>query len=165
MSATPSCPTGLLRALDALVASRLARRAEFRRYATARSSAKRRGQRSPHPDDPNPHHVRGYWYGAPRRAALHALRFWQRERRPALLPSPDPTVVRLDSCVSACLASGGRLTPDQRRLLATATDALNERLRPGVWSDDGPAYFRALDLLRVARFAEVASEPESGGHQ
>ncbi|MEU4645454.1 hypothetical protein [Micromonospora sp. NPDC023814] len=148
----------LLRALDALVASRLARRAELRRYAAARSAAKRRGRRSPGPDEPNPHHLRGYWYGAPGSAALHALRFWQRERRPALLPSLDPIEVRVDSCVSACLAAGGPLTPAQRQLLATAVDALDERIRPEVWRDDPAAYFRARDLLQVTRFVEIAAE-------
>ncbi|MER5337918.1 hypothetical protein [Micromonospora sp. NPDC002717] len=148
----------LLRALDALVASRLARRAERRRYAAARSAAKRRGRRSPRPDDPNPHHRRGYWYGAPGWAALHALRFWQRERRPALLPSLDRIEVCLDSCVRACLAAGGgTLTPAQRQLLATAVDALDERIRPEVWRDRA-AYFRARELLQVARFMEIAAE-------
>ncbi|SCL45054.1 hypothetical protein GA0070606_0582 [Micromonospora citrea] len=147
----------LLRALDALVASRHARRAEFRRYAAARSAAKRRGQRSPRPDDPNPHRLRGYWHGAPRQGALHALAFWRRERRRALLPSLDPVEARVDSCVNACLAAGGALTAAQRQLLATAVDALDERLRPEVWRDDPVAWFRTRDLLQVARFVEVAA--------
>ncbi|MGK5674285.1 hypothetical protein ACSNOB_15760 [Micromonospora sp. URMC 106] len=148
----------LLRALDVLAASRLARRAEFRRYAAARGAAKRRGQRSPRPEDPNPHHVCGYWYGAPRQAALHALTVWQRERRPALRPSLDQVGTWVDFCVRACVAAGGPLTPAQRQLLAAAVDALDERIRPEVWRDDPAGYDRARDLLRVARFVEVAAE-------
>lgn len=64
----------------------------------------------------------------------------------------------LDSCVRACLAAGGPLTPAQRQLLATAVDALDERIRPEVWRDDRAAYFRARDLLQVARFMEIAAE-------
>lgn len=69
----------LLRALDALAASRALRNAEAQRYAQARRAAKRLGHRSPRRGDPHPAERFGYWYGAPRQAALHALRYWRRK--------------------------------------------------------------------------------------
>ncbi|MEV4197536.1 hypothetical protein [Micromonospora globbae] len=148
----------LLRALDALSASRAARRAEFRRYAAARVAAKRRGQRHPRPDDPNPHLLHGYWYGAPRRAALHALRFWQRDRLAVLLASDDPIAAQVGCCVRACVAAAGALTSQHRQLLAAAIDTLRERIQPDLWRHDQAAYFRAWDLMQIARYVEVAAD-------
>ncbi|MFI7493076.1 hypothetical protein ACIBXA_32360 [Micromonospora echinaurantiaca] len=148
----------LLRALDALGASRIRRRVEVRRYAAARRAAKRRGQRSPRPGDANPHQLHGYWYGSPGPAALHAVRFWRRDRLPAPLASPDPIASQVDSCVTACLTAGGALTPDQRHLLADAIESLRERIQPDLWSEDQTAYFQARDLLTVARFVDVAAD-------
>jgi hypothetical protein len=149
----------LLRALDAIVASRDASLAEIERYAAARSEAKRRGQRSPRPRDPNPHRTDGYWYGAARQAALHTLRYWQRDRLPALLTPADPLAQRMGSSVEASVAAGGELPPEQRQLLTTTTEALRERLeRPGLWSDDKLVYFRTLKLLALARLVEVAAD-------
>ncbi|MFD2764440.1 hypothetical protein [Micromonospora eburnea] len=150
----------LLRALDALSASRAARRVEVRRYAEARVAAKRRGQRQPRPDDPNPHQLRGYWYGAPKRAALRALTFWQRDRLAALLASDDPIAAQLGCCMRACVAAAGALTPQHRQLLTAAIETLRERVQPNLWRDDQAAYFRAWDLLQIARYIEVAADPE-----
>jgi hypothetical protein len=148
----------LLRALDALATSRAARRAQVRCYALARTAAKRRGQRRPRPGDLNPHQRPGYWYGAPRQAAVHALRFWQRERLPALLTTDEPIAVRIGQCVRACVAAGGTLTPQHRQVLAAAIETLHERLQPTLWPDDQPAYFRVRDLLQLARYIEVAAD-------
>ncbi|MEW2473538.1 hypothetical protein AB0875_07050 [Micromonospora gifhornensis] len=153
----------LLRALDALSMSRDQRRTEFRRYAAARRAAKRRGHRSPHPDDQNPHQLHGYWYGAPREAALHALRFRRSDHLPALLAPFDPVAKQVDVCVKACVAMGGRLTPAQRQLLATAVESLRARIRPGLWQDERVAYFRTRDLLWIARLVEVAADAAAAG--
>lgn len=75
----------LLRALDALIASRAGWHAALDEYAAERRAAKRRGQRSPRPNESNPNLGPEHWYGAPREAALHALEFWRRKRLPALL--------------------------------------------------------------------------------
>jgi hypothetical protein len=58
----------LLRALDALMASRASWHADLRDYAAERKLAKRRGQRSPRPTDPNPNGFPRRWYGAPGQA-------------------------------------------------------------------------------------------------
>jgi hypothetical protein len=147
----------LLRALDALDASRAGRRAEICRYAQARSAAKRRGQRSPHPGESNPHQLIGYWYGAPRQAAMHALKFWCRKRLPALLIPADPIAEQLDSCVRTCLATEGTPTPQHWQLLNTVIASLRERIQPDLWRDDQAAYFRAQDLLQVARYVALAA--------
>ncbi|MEV0805941.1 hypothetical protein [Micromonospora sp. NPDC050200] len=55
----------LLRALDALVASRRAWQADVRAYAEIRRQAKRRGRRSPRPVERNPNNGPDHWYGAP----------------------------------------------------------------------------------------------------
>lgn len=155
----------LLRALDILAESRNVRRASLDRYAVVRRAAKHRGQRSPHPHEVNPHQLRGYWFGAPRQAAVHALRYWRRGRLSGLLVSTDPTALQLDSCVTACLAAAGPLTPPQRQLLAVTTETLRERIQTGLWRDDQAAYFRTQDLLRIARFVEVAADHDTGPDQ
>ncbi|MFB9234065.1 hypothetical protein ACFFWC_00715 [Plantactinospora siamensis] len=148
----------LLRALDALSASRAGWHAELREYAVQRRAAKRRGERSPRPNDPNPNRGPGCWYGAPQQAAVHALAFWRRRRLPALLVWPDPIASQLDSCVTACLAAGGSLTPAQRQALAGAVGALRRRIQGSLWRDDQAAYFRTWGLLTVARHAQVATD-------
>lgn len=148
--------TAMLRALDALMTSRAVRRVEIDRYAAARTAAKRRGQRVPHRDEPNPHQWQGYWYGAPRQAALHALTHWRHRRLPELATSDDPTVSQLNSCITACLTAGGPLTPADRRLLTTAVDALRAHLR----SSSRLADVRVWDLLQVARIVQIAADPE-----
>ncbi|MFI7578244.1 hypothetical protein [Micromonospora sp. NPDC049497] len=80
----------LLRALDALSASRAGWHSELHEYAAERRAAKHMGRRSPHPNDPNPNQGPRCWYGAPQQAALHALRIWRHERLPALLAWHDP---------------------------------------------------------------------------
>jgi hypothetical protein len=148
----------LLRALDALDASRSVRRAAFDRYAVARRAAKRGGQRSPRPDDTNPHQLHDYWHGAPRPAALHALTFWRRRRLPALLASADPLAGPVEAVAAACLAGQGALTPADRWQLTATGESLRERLRGDLWHDDQPAYFRTRDLMQVLRYVDVAAE-------
>lgn len=146
----------LLRALDALTASRDSWQADVREYAAMRRQAKYRGQRSPRPKDPNPSKSPGHWYGASRQAALHALEFWQRRRLPALLTPPDQLTENLNSCVVASLDSGGSLTPERLRMLADCVAELR-RQQPGLY---GVAYFRARDLLTVARLVEIAANAD-----
>jgi hypothetical protein len=149
----------LLRALDALIVSREEWHAEVREYAAMRRQAKCRGRRTPRPNEPNPCHFPRHWYGAPGPAALHALRFWQRSRLPALLAPSDRLTENLNSCVVTSLGSGGPLTPAQRQLLTDCIVELQRRRRqPGLWSDDPVAYFRAGDLLGVARLIRIAAD-------
>jgi hypothetical protein len=123
----------LLRALDAIEASRAALQAELAAYATRRQEAKRQGRRSPHPEDPNPNlQARWYWYGAPREAALHALWFWRRKHLPHLTPFADPVA----RCVIEFLDSGAVRIEEHRELAQN----------PHMW-----------DLLMVLRNIEVAS--------
>ncbi|MEU8265366.1 hypothetical protein AB0C02_32800 [Micromonospora sp. NPDC048999] len=152
----------LLRALDALSASRAGWHAELREYAAQRRAAKHRGQRSPRPHDPNPHLGPRCWYGAPQQAAVHALTVWRRKRLPALLTWPDPIASQVDSCVTACLATGGPLTPAQRQHLAAAVEALQHRIQAGLWHDDQAAYFRTRDLLTVAQYVRTAADAAQG---
>ncbi|MDW5327248.1 hypothetical protein [Plantactinospora sp. KLBMP9567] len=148
----------LLRALDALVASRAGWHAELRDYAAERKLAKRRGQRNPRPTDPNPSGFPRCWYGAPRQAALHAVRYWRRRTAPALLADPDSITLDVDACVTASLAAGGSLLPAQRQMLGATVEALRQRMRPEMWRDDSRAYYRAFNLLRVARHLETAAD-------
>lgn len=134
----------LLQALEVIEVSRAAWHAELRAYATRRQEAKMRGRRSPRAGEPNPNfQVRWYWYGNPRKAALHALRFWRRQRLPSLLPSADPVLLEISKWVSECLDSGALFTEEQRDLLGARVSELEQRVH-------------SLDLL-VVRHIEVAS--------
>jgi hypothetical protein len=124
----------LLRALDALVRSRAARRVEEKRYADRRRTEKRAGRRVPRPGDVTPSSIHGHWYGAPRGAAVHALGHWltPRRRGPSRLDElqigpADPAALRLASLVVACEESGGKLTDEQHRQLAECTAAFAAR--------------------------------------
>ena len=58
----------------------------------------------------------------------------------------------------ASLDSNGALTVEQRQLLADCVAGLRQRHRkPDLHADDPMAYFRARDLLTVARLTETAS--------
>ncbi|MEW2352853.1 hypothetical protein [Spirillospora sp. NPDC029432] len=150
----------LLRALDELEASRAVWHAELAAYDETRRAAKRRGIRSPRPRDPNPYHV-DHWYGARREAALHAVLYWNRRRLPALVT--DDVSRDLRACVNACLESGGRLAPDERRTLAACAGRLRSRMDAGRW-EDRIEYFRTRDLLTIIRLLEDAAgaPPEPG---
>lgn len=148
----------LLRALDALVASRAGWHADLREYAAERKLAKRRGQRSPHPTEPNPNGFPRWWYGAPGPAALHAVRYWRQHEAPGLLAEPDPTTLDLAACVTASLAAGGSLLPAEREMLSATVEALRQRMGSETWRDDWQAYYRAFDLLKVARHLEMAAD-------
>src|ERR1700754_4946908 len=56
----------LLRALDALAASRERWQADVAQYAAMRQEEKSRGKRSPRPKPPNPDPSPKHWYGAPK---------------------------------------------------------------------------------------------------
>ncbi|MEU7928155.1 hypothetical protein [Micromonospora sp. NPDC049801] len=148
----------LLRALDALVASRAGWHADLRDYTAERKLAKHRGQRSLRPTEPNPNGSPRCWYGAPGPAALHAVRYWQRHEAPALLAEPDSTTLELAACVTASLEAGGALLPAQREMLSAIVEALRQRMGPETWRDDSRAYYRAFNLLTVARHLETAAD-------
>ncbi|WP_242893232.1 hypothetical protein [Actinomadura litoris] len=146
----------LLRALAVLEVSRSTWHAEQRTYAAARRQAKRTGQRSPHPSEPNPY-TPAHWYGARQEAALHAVRFWHQQRLAALIADDDKPSQELCEFVQVCLDAGGRLASAQQRLLIRCIDQLTARLQPALWRDDRADYFRTRDLLTVARLLEAAS--------
>lgn len=147
----------LLRALGLLADSRAGWHAELRRYAATRRAAKRRGERCPHPREPNPNWGPRCWYGAPRQAALHALMFWRRHRLPALLAADDPIASQIDAYVTACLETQGSLMSAEQHGLATAIDALWQRVHKG-WNPDGELFQRTRQLLLVAHFIQTAAD-------
>ncbi|WP_394621197.1 hypothetical protein JNUCC0626_19530 [Lentzea sp. JNUCC 0626] len=150
----------LLHALDDLSASRAGWHAALREYAVVRTRAKRLGQRSPRPADDNPNGFPPLWYGAARPAALHALRYWRLSREGEAEPE-DQALADVELCVTAALASGGPLTPEQQEVLATCTSVLHQRMRSG----DGYVQprVRAWDLLKVTRHVEVAGGTTRSG--
>ncbi|MEW2328315.1 hypothetical protein AB0880_10950 [Micromonospora chersina] len=148
----------LLKALDAIEASRVQWHADMRDYAHRRRQAKQRGRRISPAQDRNPNGFPPIWYGAARSAALSALRYWSRRRLPALRVTADGAGNTIDVLVTAALSSGGDLTSEQRQLLVLAVAELEGRMQPDLWSDDPVAYFRARDLLKVARVVETASD-------
>ena len=101
----------LLRALEALEASRAVWHAEFTVYRSSRAKQKRLGERVPSHDDSPPSSMSGHWYAAApdlsRRAAVHALKLWEQDHEPA---SGDDEVRSLVRC---CIATGGRLADEQ----------------------------------------------------
>jgi hypothetical protein len=103
--------SALLRALEALEASRAVWREEVASYINARVRQKRLGRRVPSAGDPPPSSMGGHWYASTpdvsRRAALHALKLWERDLR------PDSANQELRSIVRCCIATGGRLTDEQ----------------------------------------------------
>lgn len=151
----------LLRALEALTTSRELWKADVRDYAAKRGRAKLQGQRSPRPADLDPSHSPGHWYGAPQEAALHALRFWSRKRLPTLLEASDQVTEDLNTCVIACLESGGSLTAAQHKIFTNCKTVLQKRLQPGIAQDDPTAYFRTCDLLTVAGLLETVRTASS----
>ncbi|ANN21969.1 hypothetical protein SD37_23250 [Amycolatopsis orientalis] len=122
--------SALLRAIEALEASRAVWREELDSYIDARLRQKRRGRRAPSPGEPPPSGMGGHWYASTpdvsRRAALHALKLWERDVRP---DSADPEV---RSIVRACIATGGRLTDEQRDIVSRrrTSDETDEVRRP-----------------------------------
>ncbi|MFF5898411.1 hypothetical protein ACFY8O_21165 [Streptomyces argenteolus] len=144
----------LLRALAVLEGSREAWHGELRAFDRTRRLAKARGARQPRRAERNPYRDR-WWSGAPREGALHALAFL-RERGGVPAAGDDPVAADLLRCVSACLASGGALAPEERLLLADCVGSLVERRNSGR-EDDWTARLRTLDLLRAARHVEVAA--------
>ncbi|MEU9823582.1 hypothetical protein [Micromonospora chersina] len=148
----------LLRALDAIEASRAQWHADMREYAHRRRQAKQRGYRIPPAQDRNPNGFPPIWYGAARSAALSALRYWSRRRLPSLRVTAAGVGNTVDVLVTAALSSGGDLASGQRQLLVLAVAELEGRMQPDLWSDDPVAYFRARDLLKIARLLETASD-------
>jgi hypothetical protein len=108
--------SALLRALEALEASRAVWREEVASYIEARARQKRLGRRVPSSGPPPPGRLGGHWYASTpdvsRRAALHALKLWERD-----LP-PDSANHEVRSIVRSCIATSGRLTDEQRDIVS-----------------------------------------------
>ncbi|RSM50931.1 hypothetical protein DMA12_01270 [Amycolatopsis balhimycina DSM 5908] len=108
--------SALLRALEALEASRAVWRAEAVSYVSSRVRQKRLGRRVPSPGEPPPSRMGGHWYASTpnvsRRAAMHALKLWERDLHPGSANDEVMSVVR------GCIATGGRLTDGQLDILS-----------------------------------------------
>jgi hypothetical protein len=143
----------LLGALDALEASRAVWRAEVDAYAERRAVEKRLGRRSPRRDDPFPTSTGGHWYATEpdvsRRAALHALKLWERADEP-ITPAPDALAVR--SLVRECVATNGRLTAAQLAVLADCDAELARR----EYRVDVREYYEAMGLRWATRLVASA---------
>ena len=154
----------LLRALDVLDTSRQLRYAAHLEYASRRREEKREGQRSPRKGEPDPARL-GLWFGAVRAAALHKLHHWSQPARrtpsglEALRTSPEPWAPELASLITACIESGGHLSPEQRRALGAVVATLDDLVSPQTYDRDPTAYHAALRLREIARFVAIASEP------
>ncbi|MFJ7213457.1 hypothetical protein [Amycolatopsis sp. NPDC098790] len=109
-------PSALLRALEAVEASRAVWRAEVDSYVGLRVRQKRLGHRLPPPGEPPVARMGGHWYASTpdvsRRAALHALKLWERDLAPGFADHEVTSMVR------SCVATGGRLTQEQLDVLA-----------------------------------------------
>ncbi|MFB9927980.1 hypothetical protein ACFORO_19825 [Amycolatopsis halotolerans] len=149
----------LLDALDMLQASRNAWHTEIRAYAAARRAAKRRGQRTPLPAEVNPY-TPTHWYGAPRPAGLHALRFWHQQRLTPPLSTSDQIGQDISHCVTAFQESGGRLTATQHQLLASCVDELVPHLSFDAWREDPARCNRSADLLKTVRLLQASATDE-----
>ncbi|WP_426512683.1 hypothetical protein ACPPVO_19830 [Dactylosporangium sp. McL0621] len=148
----------LLRALDALAASRRGWHEHQRRYDAERRAAKLLGGRRPRRSVPNPYLGPAVWYGAARPAARHAVAFWQRRRLPALVATHDPLAARLGVLAETCRVSGGELSSSARDGLTATADALRARLGSGLYADDVVAYFRTRDLLSLVHLLRTATQ-------
>lgn len=149
----------LLRALDALVASRAQWHVVVQAYAQMRRLDKLRGERSPRQDEFNPNHL-DRWYGDARRAALHVMRKEQAELgRLAQAVGPGSVEATLNELLNASLRARGHLSSDRRAVLRAVTASVNGRLTPDLYRDDQVAYFYARRLLRLTRLMDTALEP------
>lgn len=148
----------LMRALEILIASRRVRQAELAVYAEQRRAAKALGHRCPTKTEPHPDQF-GYWFGAPREAALHALELWrsQSKPRPGRVGYRDALTDRVDAAVAECLRAGGSPSPKWLAEVSACADAVHSaRHRPGLYADDQQTYFHYLKLAGIARLLAVA---------
>jgi hypothetical protein len=147
----------LLRALDALVASRAQWQVLTEAYAQMRRAAKRHGQRSPGPGDLNPDQP-DRWHGDARHAALHVMRKEQAELgRLAPAIGPDSAEAALTELLDASIAAQGQLSPDRYAALSTLTESLHARLTRDLYREDPVAYFYVRRLLRLAKLMDTAA--------
>jgi hypothetical protein len=141
----------LLRAMDALSASRAIWLKQLAAYAEQRREAKRLGRRNPRPADSNPNSP-ACWYGDARAAAQFALRSLL--NRPAEVAMVDPEVIRL-AC--ACLAAQGDLDKAERERLSGLRLAFSHGQKVAGRPDiDWPVWQTATASLRVLRHIEYA---------
>jgi hypothetical protein len=151
----------LLRALNALVASRAQWHVVVEAYAHKRRLAKRRGQRSPRPGDFNPNSL-DRWHGDAQRAALHVMRKEQAELgRLAQATSPGSVEAALSELLDASLTAQGQLSPDQCDVLSAITASLDARPTQNLWHDDQAAYFHVRRLLHLAKLMDTALGSDS----
>lgn len=148
----------LLRALDALTASRAQWQVVVGMYAQRRGLAKQRGERSPRPDEFNPNRL-DRWYGDARRAALHVMGKEQAELdRLAQAMGPGSVEAALSELLNASLAAQGQLSANQHAALGALGASLDARLTGDLWRDDHVAYFHVRRLIRLAKLMDTAFE-------
>jgi hypothetical protein len=153
-------PRALMRALDALSASRQGWIAHQRRYNAGRRAAKALGHRRTRRDEINPYRGPLVWYGAVRPAALHAIEFWQRRRLPRLVATRDPLAVRLGVLAETCRVAGGELSATARDGVEETAAALRDRLRRADSAGDPRTlYGETRNLLFLAHLVASAADP------
>jgi hypothetical protein len=134
----------LLRALDALTASRDIWLAELGGYADHRREAKRTGRRSPLKAEPNPSSP-ACWYGDPRRAAIFTLAFLL--KMPYKIASADTDVVRL---ASNFLEAEGNLSATELEQLRALRQDFEQLRQVSGWPNVGwPSWRRANQSLWI----------------
>lgn len=132
----------LLRALDALTASRELWLAKMDAYANRRRQANRLGWRSPRSSDTNPYQP-ACWYGDPRRAATFTLGFLL--DKPERIAFADADVVRLASSV---LQAHGAVEPVRLEQLTDLRKRLEQLRELSGWPNvDWPNWHKANQSL------------------
>ncbi len=146
----------LVRAVDVLAASRARAVAAEGEYAERRRQEKRLGRRQPASPRAGRDHY-GWWPAGAADPALFLLTHWAqgapccRAWTRAWLDDPDPVAAELRAAVAECLAGGGTVGADRRRLIAARhAELVADCRRPGERA-------RAARLLPVADALAAAS--------
>jgi len=150
--------SALLMALDALTASRAARKIATSRYAEARREAKRNGQQCPRPNARNPH-TSMVWYGDVRRGALHVLRREQPElSRLGHACGIGSVEAKLSKLADQVIQSNGEMAANQIRVLSEIMEMLGARLADNdLYRVHIKSYRHVSHLLQLGRLIEDAS--------
>jgi hypothetical protein len=134
----------LLRALDALTASRVLWQAEVDAYASRRSGEKRLGRRTPRSSDANPN-LPARWYGDSRRAAIFTLGYLlgQQDR----VAHADADVIRLALSVLEANGDIDRVCHEQ---LSALQEQLEQLRQASGWPDvEWPDWRKANQSLWI----------------
>jgi hypothetical protein len=142
----------LLRALDALKASRALWLADLDAYATHRTAAKRLGSRSPRSSDTNPN-LPGCWYGDSRRAATFTLGFLL--GKPDRIRHADAEVIHL---ALAVMEAHGEVDRVRLEHLSVLRRRLEQLRNTSTWPNvDWPNWHKANQSLWLLQQIFIAT--------